>query len=63
MVRLPGPVSDLLDPDSTVALAAAQPDWEPGRAHGEHALTYGNLLGEVVWRVDGRSLGRFWPTR
>ena len=35
------------------------PDWPPGRAHGEHALTYGNLLGELVRRVDGRSLGRF----
>ena len=43
----------------SVALAAAPPDWPPGRAHGEHALTYGNLLGEVVRRVDGRSLGRF----
>jgi len=60
VVRVPGPVGGLLDPAaSAIALAAAAPDWEPGRAHGEHALTYGNLLGELVRRVDGRSLGRF----
>jgi CubicO group peptidase (beta-lactamase class C family) len=41
-------------------LARARPEWEPGTAHAEHALTYGHLLGEVVRRVDGRSLGRVW---
>ena len=41
------------------ALAAQAPFWEPGRAHGYHALTYGWLVGEVVRRVDGRSIGRF----
>lgn len=42
------------------ALAAQKPYWEPGTAHGYHALTYGWLVGEVVRRVDGRSLGRFF---
>jgi len=42
------------------ALAAQAPLWEPGAAHGYHALTYGWLVGEVVRRVDGRSLGRFF---
>jgi len=42
------------------ALAAQAPLWEPGTAHGYHALTYGWLAGEVVRRVDGRSLGRFF---
>ena len=41
------------------ALAEQQPAWEPGAAQGESALFYGHLLGEVVRRVDGRSLGRF----
>lgn len=41
-------------------LARAAPQWEPGSAHAEHALTYGHLLGEVVRRVDGRSLGQVW---
>ena len=40
-------------------LAAQQPAWTPGTAHGESALFYGHLVGEVVRRVDGRSLGRF----
>lgn len=40
------------------ALAAARPNWEPGARHGEHALTFGHLVGEVVRRVDGRTVGR-----
>ncbi len=39
-------------------LAEQQPSWEPGTAQGESALFYGHLLGEVVRRVDGRSLGQ-----
>jgi len=40
-------------------LAAQQPQWTPGEAHGESALFYGHLVGELVRRVDGRSLGTF----
>ncbi|MBO4210317.1 serine hydrolase domain-containing protein, partial [Micromonospora echinofusca] len=40
-------------------LATAEPEWAPGTAAGEHALTYGHLVGELVRRVDGRSIGRF----
>ena len=32
---------------------------DPGEAHGESALFYGHLVGELVRRVDGRSLGTF----
>lgn len=42
------------------ALGAQTPLWEPGSAHGYHALTYGWLAGEVVRRVDGRSIGQFF---
>ncbi len=42
------------------ALAAQKPFWEPGTAHGYHALSYGYLVGEVVRRVSGRSLGAFF---
>ncbi len=42
------------------ALAAQRPLWEPGTAHGYHALTYGFLVGEVIRRVSGRSPGRFF---
>lgn len=36
-----------------------QPAWEPGTAVGESALFYGHLVGELVRRADGRSLGTF----
>jgi CubicO group peptidase (beta-lactamase class C family) len=40
-------------------LAAQQPEWTPGTAHGESALFYGHLVGEIVRRVDGRHIGAF----
>ncbi len=43
----------------TKHLAAQAPYWEPGTAHGYHGLTYGWLAGELVRRVDGRSVGTF----
>jgi CubicO group peptidase (beta-lactamase class C family) len=42
------------------ALAEQTPFWEPGTAHGYHALSYGYLVGEVVRRVTGRSLGTYF---
>jgi len=42
------------------ALAAQKPLWEPGTQHGYHALTYGWLVGEVVRRVSGKSIGAFF---
>jgi CubicO group peptidase (beta-lactamase class C family) len=44
----------------TEALAAEAPWWEPGSQHGYHALSFGHLVGEVVRRADGRSLGNFF---
>ena len=44
----------------TSLLAAQEPFWEPGEIHGYHAITFGWLVGEVVRRIDGRSLGTFW---
>jgi CubicO group peptidase (beta-lactamase class C family) len=41
------------------ALAAQRPAWEPGTAHGYHGLTFGWLVGEVVRRVSGRSIGAY----
>ncbi|MFI2368500.1 serine hydrolase domain-containing protein [Streptomyces sp. NPDC018833] len=41
------------------ALAAQAPAWEPGTAHGYHAQTYSWLLGELVRRVTGRTMGRW----
>lgn len=42
------------------ALAAQAPLWEPGSDHGYHAHTYGWLVGEVVRRATGRTLGRWF---
>ncbi len=54
-------MSDLLDHDKLVALHAAQaPWWEPGSASGYHAISQGYLLGEIVKRIDGRSIGQFF---
>jgi len=63
--RLPGvrtPLSDAdpLDPRQMAALLAAQaPETDPRAAFVYHAITYGWLCGELVRRVDGRSVGRF----
>ncbi len=42
------------------ALAAQRPEWEPGTDHGYHAQTFSWLLGELVLRATGRSLGRWF---
>src|SRR2546426_11011682 len=41
------------------ALAAETPWWEPGSANGYHAMTYRYLVGEVVRRLTGKTLGKF----
>jgi CubicO group peptidase (beta-lactamase class C family) len=42
------------------ALEAQAPYWEPGTHISYHAVTYGHLVGEVVKRITGRSLGTFF---
>jgi len=57
-VRRPLPAGALYDWELMVeALGEQAPWWEPGKAHGYHALTYGWLVGEVIRRVRGRSVG------
>lgn len=41
------------------ALAAQDPWWAPGSAHGYHVHTFGFLVGELVRRVAGESIGSF----
>lgn len=56
----PAPEAAWYDWDRMCRLITEQePAWQPGTAHGESALFYGHLVGEVVRRVDGRTLGRF----
>ena len=41
-------------------LAEQEPWWEPGSQSGYHAITQGYLVGEVVRRITGRTLGTFF---
>jgi CubicO group peptidase (beta-lactamase class C family) len=53
-------VDDMLAWEPVIkALEAQAPSWPPGTAHGYHATTYGWLVGEVVRRVTGVSIGTF----
>ena len=64
--RLPGidaavSLHDVLDERRMAALLAEQqPSEDPRAARCYHALTFGWLCGELVRRVDGRALGRFF---
>jgi CubicO group peptidase (beta-lactamase class C family) len=54
---------DLPDWDKMTSLLAAQePWWEPGTQSGYHALTQGFLIGEVIRRITGVSLGAFFAS-
>ena len=56
-----GSVEEIYDwPSATARLVAQAPQWEPGSAAGYHSLTQGFLVGEVVWRVSGQSVGEFF---
>jgi CubicO group peptidase (beta-lactamase class C family) len=50
--------ADLYDWEKATSLLAAQaPFWAPGTAPGYHGMTQGFLVGEVVRRITGRTLG------
>ena len=53
--------AQLYDWDACIAnLAAQAPWWAPGSKSGYHAITQGYLIGELVRRIDGRSIGAFF---
>ena len=53
--------SDLYDWEkATSRLAAQAPLWEPGTAPGYHGFTQGYLVGEIVRRITGQTLGTFF---
>jgi CubicO group peptidase (beta-lactamase class C family) len=55
--------TDLYDWEKATSLLAAQePWWEPGTANGYHAITQGYLVGEVVRRITGQSIGAFFAS-
>ncbi|MHA2390483.1 MAG: serine hydrolase domain-containing protein [Promethearchaeota archaeon] len=54
-------IEDLYDWDKVVNLLATQkPWWEPGTSSGYHSSTFGNLLGELVLRITGKTIGTFF---
>jgi CubicO group peptidase (beta-lactamase class C family) len=46
----------------TSMLAAQEPWWEPGTASGYHAVTQGYLVGEVVRRITGATIGAWFAS-
>lgn len=60
-IEKPLPSPALFDWETiTTALAEQAPLWPPGEGHGYHAITFGFLIGELVRRISGLSLGRFF---
>ena len=56
-----GAASGLYDWDACVEnLAKQSPWWEPGAQSGYHAVTQGYLIGEIVRRISGLSIGTFF---
>ena len=54
-------LDELIDHESLARrLAAMTPHWLPGAAHGYHGTTIGTLMEELVRRIDGRTLPRFF---
>jgi len=52
---------DVLDYGAVIrALEAQAPLWPPGTAHGYHARTFGFLLDELVRRIAGEPLAKYW---
>ena len=51
---------DMFDWEKVIhILEAEKPWWKPGTKLGYHTLTYGFLLGEIVRRVTGKTLGHY----
>jgi len=54
---------DLADWERCTSLLAAQePWWEPGTASGYHLVTQGYLVGEVIRRITGVSVGKWFAS-
>lgn len=53
-------VSDMTDWATMVEMMERlEPLWQPGTQNGYHAVNYGWLVGEILRRIDGRTIDRF----
>jgi CubicO group peptidase (beta-lactamase class C family) len=60
-IRKEMPPESLFDWDAMCqALAETEPWWTPGTKHGYHPLTFGHLVGEVIRRASGRTVGQMF---
>ncbi len=60
---VPITVQDYYDWEKITGLLAAQaPLFPPGTTSGYQAITFGYLIGEVIRRIAGQSVGRFFAT-
>lgn len=52
---------DVLDYAAVIAALEKQaPLWPPGTAHGYHARTFGFLVDELVRRIAGKTVSKYW---
>jgi CubicO group peptidase (beta-lactamase class C family) len=52
---------EVTDYDAVIhALEKQTPLWRPGSAHGYHARTFGFLIDELMRRVAGTSISKYW---
>jgi CubicO group peptidase (beta-lactamase class C family) len=57
----PVSVTDIHDADKVAALFEEQAVWwEPGKELGYHAISIGNIMGEIIKRISGKSVGNFF---
>lgn len=60
-IRKTLPPETLYDWDAMcAALAESEPWWKPGSQHGYHPVTYGFLVGEVIRRATGKTVGQLF---
>jgi CubicO group peptidase (beta-lactamase class C family) len=60
-IAAPLPAAAMFDWERmTAALAAQEPWWEPGGAHGYHVNTFGFLIGEIVRRAAGLGVAEYF---
>ncbi len=62
-VELDLTVDDVAGGKAGAWLAAQKPQWQPGTGHELHPVTYGWLVGELIRRVSGLPVGRYFRER